>query len=252
MLLVLSPAKSLNFTSMLDSPVISAPRFPEETERLVTALRNLSKRQLQDIMPVSDKLIALNRERYADFYAQAQKPAIHAFNGDVYAGFAAASLDEAALNFAQQHVRILSGLYGLLRPFDRIRPHRLEMGTRWAPRRKKLTDFWREKIAEQVAQDLADQDDDILINLASQEYWAAVAPYQARLNARIVTIEFLRDGPKGPRIISFEAKRARGMMARFVCEHRFTRAEDLQQFDCDGYRFVAEDSDDHRYRFVRA
>lgn len=252
MLLLLSPAKSLDFTPMVDSPAISAPRFPAETERLVTGLRNLSKRELQDIMPVSDSLIALNRARYADFYAQAQKPAIHAFGGDVYTGFAAASLDETALDFAQRHVRILSGLYGLLRPFDCIRPHRLEMGTRWAPRRKKLTDFWREKIAVQLAQDIIDQDDDILINLASQEYWAAIAPYRARLNARIVSAEFLREGPKGPRIISFEAKRARGMMARFVCENRFARAEDLQQFDCDGYRFVAEESDDHRYRFVRA
>src|SRR5690554_1184575 len=134
-------------------------------------------------MPVSDKLIDLNHGRYSEFFDQPERPAIFAYNGDVYTGFEAHSLSQEALDFAQRHLRILSGLYGLLRPFDPIRPHRLEMGTKWAPRYKKLTDFWKDKIASELASDLDenldDKDERIIVNLASNEYWAAVKPHRS-------------------------------------------------------------------------
>ncbi len=252
MLAVISPAKSLDFTNALPAVPASEPRFPDATERLATGLRNMPRKKLQQIMPVSDKLIELNRGRYADFFAQDERPAIYAYNGDVYTGLEARSLDETAIAFAQNHLRILSGLYGLLRPLDRIRPHRLEMGTKWAPRRKKLTDFWDDRIATALSDDLEELGSHVIVNLASQEYWAAVAPHSDKLNARIVACDFRQDGPEGPRFISFEAKRARGLMARFICEHHLTDVEALKDFDSDGYRYDAEDSDAETFRFIRA
>lgn len=252
MLAVISPAKSLDFSRDLPAYENSELRFPDETARLVSGIAHLSKKKLQSIMPVSDKLIELNRGRYADFFGQPERAAIFAYNGDVYTGFEAHSLDPSALHFAQQHIRILSGLYGLLRPFDPIRPHRLEMGTKWAPRYKKLTDFWGEKISLALRNDLAAVDQRVIINLASNEYWAAVKPYLAKLDARIIDVDFRRDGPDGPKFISFEAKRARGMMARFIAEHHLTDVEALKDFDSDGYRFNAEGSSDAQLNFIRS
>ena len=251
MLAVISPAKSLDFDSPLPDLAVTQARFPEATERLATGLRNMTRKKLQQVMPVSDKLIDLNRSRYADFFAQDARPAIYAYNGDVYTGFEAATLDDAGIAFAQDHLRILSGLYGLLRPLDEIRPHRLEMGTKWAPRRKKLTDFWDDRIATALADDLDALDDHVLVNLASNEYWAAVEPHADKLGARIVACDFRQDGPDGPRFISFEGKRARGLMARFICENHLRDVEALKDFDTDGYRFDAEASDDETFRFLR-
>ncbi len=251
MLALISPAKSLDYKSPLPSVEASAPRLDGETERLVGAASNLTKKKLKEIMPVSDKLIDLNYSRYKDFWDQPERPAIFAFSGDVYIGFEAKSLDEDAIRFAQDHLRILSGLYGLLRPLDAIRPYRLEMGTKWAPRYKKLTDFWGDKIAALVAEDLAENGSDVIVNLASNEYWAAVKDSRAIRDKRVVTIDFREQGPKGLRFNSFEAKRARGMMARYICEQRLDDPEALKSFDYDGYRFVPEDSDEDRWRFVR-
>jgi len=251
MLALISPAKSLDFKSELGSHDSTAPRFPEETQRLVSAASNLSKKKLQQIMPVSDKLIDLNHGRYRDFWDQPERAAIYAFSGDVYTGFEAKSLNNEAIRFAQDHLRILSGLYGLLRPLDAIRPYRLEMGTKWAPRYKKLTDFWGLKIAEILAEDLDADGSDTIINLASQEYWAAVNGAKSIEDKRVIAIDFRENGPKGLRFNSFEAKRARGMMARYICEHGLTDPEALKSFDSDGYHFVEDGSEENSWRFVR-
>ncbi len=251
MLAIISPAKSLDFDSAIPPIAPTENRFPAETERLATAIGNLTTKKLKAIMPVSDNLIALNRQRYSDFFAQPERPAIYAYNGDVYSGFEARSISEEAMAFAQGHLRILSGLYGLLRPLDPIRPHRLEMGTKWAPRYKKLTDFWKDKIADALAADLEQIGTDIIVNLASNEYWASVKPHIAKLPGRIIEVDFRKDSPDGPKFISFEAKRARGMMARYICENHLTDPEMLKTFDYDGYRFDAESSTESSLRFLR-
>jgi cytoplasmic iron level regulating protein YaaA (DUF328/UPF0246 family) len=252
MIILLSPAKSLDFERDIGVFPASQPRFTEDTKRLVTSAARLSKKRLQDIMPVSDRLVDLNYKRYRDFFDQPERPAILAFNGDVYQGFEAASLDAPALDFAQDHVRILSGLYGLLRPFDAIRPYRLEMGTKWAPRHKSLVDFWGDKLAKNVAAEMGAIGTDTIINCASQEYFAAVKPGFEKRKLRVINIDFRQDGPDGPRFQSFAAKRARGMMARYACEHRLSSPEALKSFDSDGYQFNPETSDDTVWRFVRA
>ncbi len=251
MIALISPAKSLDFNSRLENAAVSEARFEIKTNRLVSAVSNLSKKKLKQIMPVSEALIDLNYGRYKDFYEQEERQAIYAFSGDVYAGFEARTLDEPAINFAQNHLRILSGLYGLLRPLDRIRPYRLEMGTQWAPRYTSLVDFWGHDIAVQLSRDLEEAGSDTIINLASQEYFASVRKGKAKLDARIVDVDFRQSGPDGPRFISFAAKRARGMMARYICEHRLTDVESLKSFESDSYRFDAKNSEDNLLKFIR-
>jgi cytoplasmic iron level regulating protein YaaA (DUF328/UPF0246 family) len=251
-LAIISPAKSLDFESAIPPVVATENRFPAETERLANAIGNLTVKKLKAIMPVSDNLIALNRLRYSEFFTQPERPAIYAYNGDVYTGFEAASLSEETMTFAQGHLRILSGLYGLLRPLDPIRPHRLEMGTRWAPRYNKLTEFWQDKIANALAADLEQIGSKTVVNLASNEYWASVKPHVAKLPGRIIEVDFRKNSPDGPKFISFEAKRARGMMARYICENHLTDPEALKGFDYDGYRYDAESSTESSLRFVRS
>ena len=251
MILLLSPAKSLDYISPLPDIVATRPRFADEALNTAQAAAKLGTKKLSKLMSISDKLAKLNADRYADFAGQQERPALYAFSGDVYIGFEAKSLDAPAIGFAQDHVRILSGLYGLLRPLDLIRPHRLEMGTRWAPGRKKtLYQLWGNKISDVIAADLLAEGSDVIINCASKEYWHAVEQAPPK-GVRIITIDFREDGPDGPTFISFHAKRARGMMARWMCEHRITEPEGLKGFDSDGYRFVAEGSDDSVWRFVR-
>ena len=252
MIILLSPAKSLDFESDPGPHQLSQPRFPAETDRLVKSAARLSKKRLKDIMPVSDNLIDLNYRRYRGFDDQPRRAAIHAFNGDVYQGFEASSLDEPALDFAQDHVRILSGLYGLLRPNDAIRPYRLEMGTRWAPRHKTLVQFWGDKLSQCVADDMHEIQSDTIINCASQEYFAAVKPGLEKRKIRVIDIDFRQDGPDGPRFRSFAAKRARGMMARYACENRIAEPEALKAFDSDGYAFDATNSSETIWRFLGA
>ncbi|QJB68201.1 peroxide stress protein YaaA [Parasphingorhabdus halotolerans] len=252
MIAVISPAKSLDFKSDVPTNRISKNRFPEESARLAGAIKNLTKKKLKAIMPVSDNLIALNKGRYDQFFDQPERAAVFAYNGDVYSGFEAKSLSDDAINFAQDHLRILSGLYGLLRPLDPIRPHRLEMGTKWAPRYKKLTDFWKDKIARELASDLDCSNERVIVNLASNEYWAAVKPHIDKLNARIIEVDFRKESPEGPKFISFEAKRARGMMARYICENHLTDPEELKGFDSDGYQLAHETSTEDSLRFIRS
>ena len=251
MIAVISPAKSLNFQNSTTDFSLSDIRFPEETARLAKGLANMSKKRLKRIMPVSDKLIDLNYGRYKDFDAQPQHAAIYAYNGDVYTGFEAQSLGKDGMQFAQNHIRILSGLYGLLRPLDPIRPHRLEMGTKWAPRLGKLTDFWKDKIAQELLKDLDQGSEKIIVNLASNEYWDAVKPYVEQMDTRIISVDFYRNDPEGRKFISFEAKRARGMMARYICENHLQEPEALQAFDYDGYVFDKQNSTPSHLSFIR-
>lgn len=252
MLLLISPAKSLDYTSPLPELTATQPRFAEEALTTAKAAARLGPKKLSKLMSISDKLAKLNADRYAGFAEQAERPALYAFAGDVYVGFEARTLDPPAIGFAQDHVRILSGLYGLLRPLDRIRPYRLEMGTRWAPGRKKtLYQLWGSRIADALAADLLADGSNVIINCASKEYWHAVDQSPPK-GVRIVTIDFREDGPNGLIFNSFGAKRARGMIARWMCEHRITDPEALKGFDSDGYAFTAEGSDETIWRFVRA
>jgi cytoplasmic iron level regulating protein YaaA (DUF328/UPF0246 family) len=249
MLAILSPAKSLDYDTPLPPLEPSRPRFAGEAKRIAGAAAKLGPERLAALMAISDKLAVLNDERYRRFARAPQRPAIYAFAGDVYVGFEAASLDEPAIVYAQDHLRILSGLYGLLRPLDQIRPYRLEMGTRWAPEARNLYAHWGDRVSKALAGDLRQEGSGVIVNLASQEYWQVIAQAPPK-KARIVTFDFREQGPEGLRFNSFAAKRARGMVARYICEHRIERVEDLKSFDSDGYEFDPSSEGD-LWRFVR-
>ncbi|KHK91964.1 peroxide stress protein YaaA [Novosphingobium malaysiense] len=250
MIALLSPAKTLDFERALPPLTTTEPHFAEEASGLAKSAANLSQKRLSELMHISPRLAKLNADRFRDFERLPERPALFAFAGDVYTGFEAHTLHDAGVVFAQDHVRILSGLYGLLRPLDTIRPHRLEMGTRWAPRRKSLTDWWGERIAELLLAEVAEEGSGTVLNLASQEYFAAVKDKLA--GVRVIEVEFREPGPNGPRFVSFNAKRARGMMARWLCENHVTDIDAMRGFDTDGYRFDASESEADRWRFTRA
>lgn len=249
MIAILSPAKTLDYSTPLPPLSATEPRLAEDTARLASAAAKLSARKLSSLMHISDKLATLNAARYQGFEDQPERAALFAFAGDVYTGFEAKTLAEPAIAFAQDHVRILSGLYGLLRPLDAIRPYRLEMGTKWAPgRAKDLYGYWGSRVSDLLARDLADEGSGVIVNLASREYWHAVETSPPS-GARIITVDFREEGPAGLRFNSFAAKRARGMVARYICEHRLTDPESLKGFDSDGYSFAEAHGD--TWRFVR-
>jgi cytoplasmic iron level regulating protein YaaA (DUF328/UPF0246 family) len=250
MIALLSPAKTLDFERALPSFDVSAPYFAKDASSLARSAANLTQKRLSELMHISPRLAKLNAERFRNFADLPERPALFAFAGDVYTGFEAYTLEDAEVAFAQDHVRMLSGLYGLLRPLDEIRPYRLEMGTRWAPRRKSLTDWWGDRIARLLLGELAEEGSGVVLNLASQEYFAAVKGQLP--GVRVVDVEFREPGPKGPRFVSFSAKRARGMMARWLCEHHVSDVEAMRDFDSDGYRFDTTESEADRWRFVRA
>ncbi len=251
MIATLSPAKTLDYETPLPEVTPSVPRFAEDAEKLARSAANLSQKRLSDLMSISKPLAKLNADRFAGFMEQEQRPALYAFAGDVYTGLEAKTLDDAAVTFAQAHVRMLSGLYGLLRPLDAMRPYRLEMGTRWAPRRKSLYEYWDGRIADLLANDLEKEGSGVVLNLASQEYWHAVDG-KLPANVRVIEVDFREPGPKGPRFVSFNAKRARGMMARFLCEHHIDDVEGMKGFDSDGYAFDPAESSENRWRFMRS
>ena len=255
MLLLLSPAKSLDYDSPL-APGLphTLPVFPRQTRALIAELRTRSPQDIAALMSISDKLASLNVARYAAFSQRFTKTnarqAVLAFNGDVYEGLRAASLCAADLDWAQQHIVILSGLYGVLRPLDWMQPYRLEMGTRLATAQgANLYQFWGPRIARHLNERLAGQAHPVVINLASREYFKAVD--RKVLSARVVDCVF--EDFKGGRykIISFFAKRARGLMARWVIEQRATRPEQLRAFDAEGYAFAAEASTPDQLVFRR-
>jgi cytoplasmic iron level regulating protein YaaA (DUF328/UPF0246 family) len=254
MLMVISPAKTLDFETPPTTARYTQPQYLDHSQELITQLRELTPAQISELMHLSDKLSGLNAARFGSwnpaFTPDNAKQALLAFKGDVYTGLDAETLDEAELSYAQDHLRMLSGLYGLLRPLDLMQPYRLEMGTRLANARgKDLYAFWGTRISEWLNQALADQGDDVLLNLASTEYFSAVK--RSVLNARIIDTEFkdLKNGQY--KIISFYAKKARGMMSRFVISERINDPEQLKSFDIQGYRYSAEQSSPDKLVFLR-
>jgi len=252
MLIVLSPAKSLDLESPLTTKQHTTPEFIAQASSLITVLRDYSPAQIGELMHLSDALSVLNVGRYAHWerdHADA-RPAIMSFNGDVYTGFDAPSLDAKGLKYAQRHVRILSGLYGLLRPLDQMHPYRLEMGTRLAnPGGKDLYAFWGATITEALNRQLTETGSTALVNLASTEYFKSVKP--KLLDAPVIEPVF-QDWKNGQyKIISFFAKRARGMMARYATDHGITEPEQLKEFDIDGYSHDASASSGNSWVFRR-
>ncbi len=250
MIALVSPAKTLDYDRPIPPFHATRPRFEADATRIARAAARLSKKRLAELMHISDNLAELNTERFRNFDQLPERAAIYAFAGDVYVGFEARTLDPPAISFAQDHLRILSGLYGLLRPLDLIRPYRLEMGTPWAPARGDLYAYWGRRVSDLLAGDLTEEGSGTIINLASKEYWRVIDQARPK-GARVITIDFRENGPSGLRFNSFGAKRARGVMARYIAEHRLTDAAALKGFDSDGYRFTAEGSDDAMWRFVR-
>jgi len=250
MILVISPAKALDYESPVAVSTHTQPDFLDDSAALIEVLREKSPADVVELMSLSDPLATLNVARYASwsrpFSAENARQAVLAFNGDVYEGLDAKSLGEDDLAWAQDHLRILSGLYGVLRPLDLMQAYRLEMGTRLAnPRGKNLYAFWGERITDALNGLLAREEDAgrerVLLNLASDEYFKAVKP--RKLEGRIVTPVF--EDWKGGRykVISFYAKRARGLMSRYVITNRIDEVKALQGFDGEGYSFAAEASD---------
>lgn len=249
MLCVISPAKKLDMTPVDGLPA-TRPAFPDETETLVRAARRLTLKDLQNLMGISPDLAKLNRDRFRDFDAAPVKQAVLSFAGDTYQGLEAGSLEAEELDYAQDHLRILSGLFGVLRPFDEIQPYRLEMGSRLKTRRgPSLYAFWGDRIAEALNAQAESLRATTLVNCASQEYFGAVDLKALRLD--VVTPVFLEDKPGGPKIVSFFAKKARGAMARFIVQNRLTDPEALKDFDLGGYAYQPERSTPEAPVFLR-
>lgn len=252
MLVVISPAKRLDWAERTVS--MTEPDFTDDAMRLARTARNLTLGDLQKLMSISPDLARLNRDRFRAYTdtpgPEDLRPAAMAFAGDTYQGLEAGSLDPDELNWAQEHLRILSGLYGLLRPLDAIQAYRLEMGSRLKTRRGgSLYEFWGDRIARALDAQAEAVGTDVLVNCASQEYFGAVDPEAHSL--RVVTPVFMEEKPGGPKIVSFFAKRARGAMARFIVQNRLTDPEALQDFDSGGYAFRADLSDSGKPVFVR-
>ena len=254
MLTVISPAKTLDYETPPVTQRFTMPQYLDDSQELIGRLREFSPAQISELMHLSDKLAGLNVARFGswtpDFTPANAKQALLAFKGDVYTGLDAETLVEDDFTYAQDHLRMLSGLYGLLRPLDLMQPYRLEMGTKLANARgKDLYAFWGTRISEWLNQALADQGDDLLLNLASKEYFSAVK--RSALKARVIDVDF-KDYKNGQyKIISFHAKKARGMMSRFVIQERIADPRQLEQFDVDGYYYSAEASKPDNLVFLR-
>jgi len=255
MLAVLSPAKSLNLDPVARDAPATEPALMKDATSLMRTARGLTQTKIRELMGISADLAKLNYDRYRSFELPFSEdnalPAALTFNGDVYRGLSARTLADDDLVWAQDHVAILSGMFGVLRPMDLVQPHRLEMGTRLETRRgKNLYDFWGDKVTKQLAAKLAEHEQPCLVNLASQEYFKVVRP--KKLKAPVVSCEF-HDWKRGtePNVISFCAKYARGLMARFIIEERVDEVEGLKDFAGERYRFVPEQSSEDRLVFGR-
>ena len=257
MLFLLSPAKSLDYDTPTPpelTPALTRPQFLDDTAALIDILRTKSVTDVRGLMDLSEPLAQLNVDRYAAwrprFTERNSKPAVLAFNGDVYDGLDAKSLSGDDLAWAQQHVRMLSGLYGILRPLDRMQPYRLEMGTRLAnPHGASLYDYWGDRLALHLNKLAKAEKVPVIVNLASQEYFRAAD--RAALKPRVIDCQF-EDWKNGEyKIISFFAKRARGLMARFCVQNRLETPDGLKAFDLDGYRLALEASSADRLVFRR-
>jgi uncharacterized protein len=255
MLIVLSPAKSLDYKTAVQVRVPSLPEFVSESAKLIADLKKLAPQDVAKLMGLSDQLATLNVGRYRDwskkFTPENSKPSIYAFNGDVYDGFDVQSLNAKDIAFAQDHIRILSGLYGALRPLDLMQAYRLEMGTPLKNARgKDLYAFWGSRVTNSLKQILEKQKNPVLLNLASEEYFKVLQPKDLDCPVVAPIFQDAKDGKY--KIISFYAKRARGLMARYVVQNRITDPEDLQGFNLDGYRYYAAESKPGKPVFRRA
>lgn len=254
MLLVLSPAKNLDYQTPQNGYFHSQPEMLDDAQELIDVCRQLTPAQVGNLMKISDKLADLNVGRYQNwqqpFTLDNAKQAVLAFNGDVYGGLQATDFDQDDLQFAQQHLRILSGLYGLLKPMDLMQPYRLEMGTKLTtPRGKDLYQFWGDSLTDKLNTLLAGQAEQVLLNLASNEYFKAVKA--SKIQGQVISPVF-KDYKNGQyKIISFYAKKARGLMARFVIKSRITQVEQLQAFNSEGYAYQAELSSPQQPVFTR-
>ncbi len=256
MITILSPAKSLDFETPRTVDAHTVPPFRSESEALIGELRKKQPEQLVSLMNISEKLAELNFQRFQawDFpenkATDDTRPALFAFQGDVYQGLQADTLSHEAVQFAQAHLRILSGLHGLLRPLDLIRPYRLEMDTKLpVGRHRHLYTFWGDKIQQKLLEEVAHSGSAVLLNLASNEYFKAVQP--KTLGVRTITPVFKERKGDKLQIVSFFAKKARGMMARFVVEHALNEPEPLKAFAEEGYAFDASLSTENEWLFVR-
>lgn len=254
MISVISPAKTLDYSEQSLTTKHTVPEFLDESQELITKLAKLSKGQVGKLMGISEKLSALNVERYrtwsVPFDTKNAKQALLAFKGDVYQGFECESWKATDFTFAQKHLRILSGLYGVLRPLDLMQPYRLEMGTKLKTARgKNLYEFWGDTITMALNATVKNSRSRALVNLASNEYFDSVNP--SALKVPIVTPVFKDEKNGEYKVISFFAKRARGMMANFIVKNRLKAPEALKDFDVGGYRFDAAESDDRQLVFLR-
>ncbi|SDK40659.1 peroxide stress protein YaaA [Microbulbifer yueqingensis] len=254
MLIVISPAKTLDYESEIPELDTTQPEFLKDAAALVQELRELGPQDISSLMKISDKLGVLNYDRFQQwkrpFTAKNARPALLAFKGDVYTGLEAETMGKRDFSYAQKHLRMLSGLYGLLRPLDLMQPYRLEMGTKFANARgKNLYEFWGERITEALNDQLKSLKSRELVNLASNEYFKAVKPKQ--LDAEVITPHF-RDLKNGEyKMISFFAKKARGMMSRWAIDNRVKKAVELKDFDVAGYTYNAGLSDGNDWVFTR-
>lgn len=254
MLMIISPAKTLDFDTPASTSSYSTPQFLSQSQTLIDTAKQLSPADISSLMKISDKLGVLNYERFHDwqtpFTADNAKQAILAFKGDVYTGLAAESMNEADLQWANKHLAILSGLYGLLRPLDLMQAYRLEMGTKLEnPVGKNLYEFWGSQITEAINEQLAAEETPVLLNLASNEYYKVIQPKS--IAANIITPIFKDEKNGQYKIISFYAKKARGLMARWIIDNRIHNPKDLVNFNVDGYFFDAEQSDAKQLVFLR-
>lgn len=245
MFALISPAKTLDYESTLPTDEHTLPRLLDHSQQLIDVSRKLSASEIAKLMSVSEKIANLNVERFRDWQSDLDlsnsRQAIFAFKGDVYTGLDAYSLTQADLEYAQRHLRMLSGLYGLLRPLDLMMPYRLEMGTKLAnPRGHNLYEFWGDEITQLINQDLSEAKSDLLVNIASDEYYKSVK--ESKIKAEIIKPVFLDQKNGKYKVISFYAKKARGLMARYIIENKPNTVDDLKSFNTDGYYFDAESS----------
>ncbi len=263
MIICISPSKTLDESTGTESLEFTMPEFLEHSQKLVNKLRKLSANKLKSLMNISDSLAKLNRKRFDEFQlpftSDNAKQCVLMFKGDVYEGLDANDFDTADFEFAQKHLRILSGLYGSLKPLDLMQPYRLEMGTSiGAGRKRNLYDFWSDKVTDHIkeavtiqAKDSSGESDGarVVINLASKEYFKVVN--EGRLNARVITPVFKEERDGGMQMISFFAKKARGLLARHIIKNRLTHPDQLLSFDSDGYRYNADVATDDFPVFTR-
>lgn len=255
MLILISPAKKLDFETAPITERYTQPEFLDDAQELIDVAKGYSVEDLAKLMHLSDKLAQLNVDRYQSwsrpFKPQNAKPALLAFKGDVYAGMNADTFTETNLDFAQSHLRMLSGLYGLLRPLDLMQPYRLEMGTRMEnPRGKNLYEFWGMQITEAVNQALSESGGEAIINLASTEYFKSVKPKS--LNGTLITPQFKEEKDGNFKMIGIFAKRARGLMSRYIIENELIDPEAIKAFDWEGYCYNSELSSGSNWVFTRS